>query len=1630
MENNGDFLKNQSIHLSSEDTFRQSQDFELPEIFSGWCKGNINNGKVLFISIVRELLCAHSIPISLVIQHDRTLISIPTTGLGDFREGAKAIMTGLKAHAVTQNIYQASVNTGIIVAQTIDPSSYPIAFCLSEDLKGFQAFCSREYAQFTQDLSHCILNSILPQDDSLAGKLMHSGASIVELALEKRQKNTSALNEAWDSIFEHPLDWNKSYFSNGGDSIQAIRLLSKLRSLGYEGDFGSLLNAPSMLSWDLKESVNATDMAFQPRRFPLTIMQEKIWTQHASSASGIYHEQFLFELSQSPEPAILEEAFQKIWTAYPQLRITVEQEGHEWIQEVHDWEADFRDLGSVDSADTILTQDLEEGFPSQLMRCQFFRCVDANYLLWSHHHVLLDGWSVGLLIQRFIECLDTGEKPNAQPNFQYLVHQKEQAIDSSYMTAKLSFYDELTPQHFTKQRSELTGFAEMEIKRDFSGLSSFCTREGMTPQQVFLSALSMTNFALTGQHQSYIHSISSGRSLLPEFAETAVGLLIKNILVGWNWQPEDSLGSICRKVIEGQQLGLSLEHAPFEATEHMEVPDVLFVYENYPYNQVKGQQITGNLVYNLERTGYPMTLLIMPEFDRYTFKAIYQNELLNEEYVRYFLDQVASMAERIQSDIDQPLVTFEPSIEPEHPKEFTLWTKVVEESLIKTKASIFDASSEAYLAMADTPSWVYRLNEALSGATKGSRIGVYGEKNHLTPCIIYAIMRCGYSYVPLNPSWPEDRIQQVLSMANCTMILGPKPQMPIPVDIPYLAFENIALSVENPSLPELGMEDEAYVLFTSGSTGKPKGVKLSHKNLSAFFHACKDHVNPTAFDHLFSITNLGFDLSLFENLYGLYIGKSVVVVGDILHLERAIERFPRGLLNTVPSVLSRLEAHEIKHLSVVHSAGEPFTESLWKHLKSTNPSLIVKNWYGPTETTTYSTIVDLSEHYHPTIGQALRHETVHICNALLQEVPDGIVGEIVIGGDGVALGYIGTQGGFYVQDGTSYYRTGDFGVKRQGSIELIGRNDRQVKRLGQRFELHEIEQSVSQAFQDIKRIRYSFHAHSFVLFVEHDDESLKENIQDFLVQKFPAYMRPDTIVFMEKFPENSNGKIDELTMLRTYESETMSAFKEDRSSSALLLKLKELPLFETLNGSYGFIEQGGDSILGLRLIGKLNAWGYAAGINELLNAASLDAFFHTLEMENKPVSSHDELELTPIQAWFLEEYKGNKNHFNQSILLEINVPIPLETMGSLVNETLAAFPILRQVYRSGWQPGIDPVVTVEALETTQEITSVCERIQSSFDLSQGPVAGAAVISMGKQTYLFLAMHHFYCDGFSWRVILDELKERLQGKGTRYEGPSIFAQVQFALKKLSNSAPNLSKTWFNPWEDWTPSTYQKSRYITYDWDADKTETFLRKWDAARHVNEKILFLVMGTWIEQQFPMVTPMMETHGRSYDSIPGLAESLGWFTQFYPIPIQQHVPVDQLLEHLHVVSKEISPYQLAYMGTEGYAKPCYPLLINFLGSFDENWGGLARPSNISQGAMVDLENSMLAHVEINALIVEGKLRWMFRSHPNFELTSYCDAFELFSQKQLAEHFGHRPHVDVSIDEDDLQAIDDLLNDL
>jgi len=173
----------------------------------------------------------------------------------------------------------------------------------------------------------------------------------------------------------------------------------------------------------------------------------------------------------------------------------------------------------------------------------------------------------------------------------------------------------------------------------------------------------------------------------------------------------------------------------------------------------------------------------------------------------------------------------------------------------------------------------------------------------------------------------------------------------------------------------------------------------------------------------------------------------------------------------------------------------------------------------------------------------------------------------------------------------------------------------------------------------------------------------------------------------------------------------------------------------------------------------------------------------------------------------------------------------------------------------------------------------------------------------------------------------------------------------------------------------------------------------------------------------------MLETHGRSYEGIHELSESIGWFTQFYPVPLDWSQTGTNLMREIERAYEIATKIQLRYMGDPNWKKPPYPLLINFLGNFDENWGGIAQPSTLSQGSMVDENNFMMSIVEINALIIEGKIKWMLRSHPEFDLNGFAHEFEKFSNLGMLA-VGDNAYIDASIDEDDREAIDDLLSEL
>ena len=590
--------------------------------------------------------------------------------------------------------------------------------------------------------------------------------------------------------------------------------------------------------------------------------------------------------------------------------------------------------------------------------------------------------------------------------------------------------------------------------------------------------------------------------------------------------------------------------------------------------------------------------------------------------------------------------------------------------------------------------------------------------------------------------------------------------------------------------------------------------------------------------------------------------------------------------------------------------------------------------------------------------------------------------------------------------------------KTEDSISLIPLN--LIERFSHKISLHMIELVV---YENLSGILCAFampFKSKIYLFIKSKTKYEKRDVESVFSKNLPPWCQPDEICFTNDLAK----EVEDIT--RNINNELTDSFS--------LFLSKNLPEYTYLQGKYSLIEQGGDSITALRIVGKLKAKGYNLEVGSLLNANNLDDYFSKIVSMGPSSIESDAIQLTPIQQWFLTDYKGNKNHYNQSILLEILIPVESSVILTALQQTFKNYTILSRLYQDAWVEGIEPNVKLFKCLSDIEITEKCSIIQSSFNLESGPVAGGAVFEKNNQIFLFVCIHHFYCDGYTWRIFLDELQEVLKGRITTQLSSETYGKTRKRFTDLANECSIQSSDFYNkqiqnPFNGWTNYTFSTSKYLEWEWTNEQTRWFQFGDEIGKTVNEKFLFLFIKTWIELKYAPSTIFFETHGRSYTGIPELSETIGWFTQFYPVFNNSWPKLDSLINDIAQQFNDLPQNGLTYMAMDDWFKPPFPILLNFLGNFDEDRGAIAVPSNISQGEMTDTSNPALGIVEVNAMIIEGKMKWMLRMHPDLDPTSFRDTLngivaQLISGKKTTDYLVG------SIEQSDIDAIDDLLSNL
>jgi amino acid adenylation domain-containing protein len=956
---------------------------------------------------------------------------------------------------------------------------------------------------------------------------------------------------------------------------------------------------------------------------PLTPVQEGMFfhSRFDTDAVDVYLVQIALDLTGPLDPARLRAAAEALLARHANLRCGFRQRRDgDVVQVVADrvelpWtETDLTALTDVDAEaewTRLLEADLAVRFdPAKppLLRLLLARLGPQQHrLLLTHHHILLDGWSMPLLVRELLGQYENTPLPPVRPYRDFLswLGRRDTVAAVAAWRAALSDVDgpTLLVPPGTAYGPVLPAQARAELPAEPGTRLAARARElGVPVNTVVQAAWAIVLGRLTGRDDVLFGQTVAGRPADLPGAETMIGLFINTVPVRVRTDPAEPLGELLRRVREDWAALLDHQHLGLaeirRAAGGGELFDTLVVFENQPLDpgaETPGEvRLTG--VSGRDATNYPVQLVVVPA-ERMRFRLAYRPDLFGAAWARRLLAGLVRVLTAIADDPARPAGALDVfGVREELPGEgaATSLVRAFEEQVARTPEATAVVSGAAELSYAALDAAANRLAHRLieAGAGPEQVVGVALPRTADLVVALFAVLKSGAAYLPLDPGYPAERLAYLVTDAAPVAILAtPDTRAALPADAPVLLPDEGRDYPAGPVGHDPHPAQPAYVIYTSGSTGRPKGVVVTHGSVVTL---CRWAEAEFSLARVGFSTSLNFDVSVFELFAPLLCGGRLEVVAGPLELPDSPDV---ELVSGVPSVLAALVADRglPERTTTVVFCGEALPASVVADVLAAAPGARVANVYGPTEATVYATawFTGTAPDQAPPIGQPIAGGAVRVLDRALAPVPPGVLGELYLAGPGVARGYRGRPGltaQRFVADpsgppGARMYRTGDL-VSRdeEGGLHFAGRTDDQVKVRGFRIELGEVEAAL-RACPGVKGAAVTVHEGTrLVAYVVGGTEGLDRA----LAERLPEYLIPAVFVSVDALPLTANGKLDR----RALPAVDLAAAWPARSAAGprerLLAELfGEVLGVREVGPDDDFFVLGGHSLLATRLAGRI-----------------------------------------------------------------------------------------------------------------------------------------------------------------------------------------------------------------------------------------------------------------------------------------------------------------------------------------------------------------------------------------------------------------------------------------------------------
>lgn len=920
--------------------------------------------------------------------------------------------------------------------------------------------------------------------------------------------------------------------------------------------------------------------------------------------SPVYFEQVSCRLRDLTYPQLFHRAWQLVLQRHSSLRASFYWKNQKQPLQVvrkhcdlpwdkRDWRGAPPDELAV-RLEMFLEDDRRCGFDlsrAPLMRCALFHLGVGEYqFIWSHHHLIMDGWSASLVIDdllRIYEALSSGREvgistpPRPFRDYVQWLAKREASADEEFWKRNLGGFSsptriEIPPAAFDLDRAG-PEFDEAQIHLSAAvtaKLQDVAQQHRVTLSCIVQGAWALLLSRLSGDVDVVLGSTVSGRPPELEGVESMVGVFINALPVRVRPHPAEFLVPWLRKLMAEQ---VEREQHSYNSLVQIQawsdVPagrplfETLVIFENYPLRGSEGR-LNVDDVRLFRRTNYPLTLEAVPGTDLKLAisydSSRFQSDAIEQtlQRLRLLLEQIAFHPNRRLGELS--LLTVE-----EH-ELISAWNKtdrsfpphngiheLLEEWAHRSPDSIALVFGEQSLTYRELNARANQMARHLQtfGVGPETLVGVFLERSIEMIVAILGILKAGGAYLPLDPGYPANRLAYMVEDSAVPVIIAQETlesRMPsVWAQIIFIesAWPEIAGQADDDLAAVTSPDNLAYVIYTSGSTGKPKGVQVSHRGLCNLAQAQRSRLSPAPGSHVLQFASLSFDASAWEIVMALASGATLhlstsesLLPGE--PLARTLTREAITHVTLPPSALEMMPAAHLADLQTLIVAGEACSPDLitrWKHSRR------FVNAYGPTESTVCATMWFCEEGDSlPPIGVPLPNTRAYVLDAQLNPMPVQIAGELYLGGENLTRGYLrrpGMTAERFLPDpvsgepGARLYKTGDLARHRtDGAIVFIGRGDHQVKVRGHRIELGEVEAALS----ELKGVKQAVviagvspsGGNSLTAYVVAETGSGESTSIDpaelrrRLQQRLPAYMIPNSFVQVHSIPLTPNGKVD------------------------------------------------------------------------------------------------------------------------------------------------------------------------------------------------------------------------------------------------------------------------------------------------------------------------------------------------------------------------------------------------------------------------------------------------------------------------------------------------------------------------